>query len=296
MAILKNCAAQGRGNSFKRSSLVLATGGPDRVRPSGIVAILFSPCIFFNSLEHNALTFLKWMGMTKTSDGDKWLVEQTSQQLAILRSSIDRGGPVPIGLVGTTSSPFHNHQVLCYGYRDETDGTTSLFIYDNNHPNTESIIRLDVRGSVLKTAHDDTFQQQRGPLRGLFCEAYAPAEPPKSVVLRHALQVEPASAAINQPVSVHYTAANVGYRSAPLNLVVSTDKGAVVGEASPEAIPVGGQRELTSQLKFSSAGDHQVAAAVEQWFGPSGHQSHVLKLLPLEAKGGAETVTVKVKA
>jgi len=149
---------------------------------------------------------------------------------------------------------------------------------------------------VLKTIHDDTFQQQRGPLRGLFCEAHAPAEPPKSVVLRHALQVEPASAGINQPVSVHYTAANVGYHSAPLNLVVSTDKGAVVGEASPEAIPVGGQRELTSQLKFSSAGDHQVAAAVEQWFGQSGHQSHVLKLLPLEAKGGAETVTVKVKA
>ena len=269
---------------------------PQRTTPQGKVLRDYIWTRLVNSLEHNALTFLKWMGMTKTADGEKWLVEQTAEQLAILRSSLDRGTPVPIGLVGTTSSPFHNHQVLCYGYQDEADGTTSLFIYDNNHPNTESVIKLDVRGPKLKTVHDDTFQKQRGPLLGLFCEAYAPAEPPKAVVLRHALQVEPASAGINQPISVHYTAASVGYRSAPLNLVVSTDKGAVAGEASPAAIAMGGQRELNWQLKFSSAGVHKIAAAVEQWFGPSGHQSHVVKLLPTEVKTQAETVTVNIRS
>jgi len=272
---------------------------PQRTTPQGKQLRDYIWTRLINSLQLNAVTFLKWMGMVTTSGGLKWLVDQTSAQLGTLRSLLGSGTPVPLGLVGTTSNPFENHQVLCYGYKDEADGTTSLFIYDENRPNAESIIRLDVRGSVLKVVQDDTLANAatpaRGPLRGVFCEVYTPAEPPKSVVLRHALQVEPATAGINQPISIHYTAANVGYGSSNLNLVVSTDQGTFVGEASPAEITMGGQRDFAWQLKLARAGNYQIAAVAEQSFGPN-QENRVLKVMPPEVSGLTETVTVTIKA
>jgi hypothetical protein len=267
---------------------------PERVTPNGTVLRDYIWTRLINSLQLNVGTFLKWMGVLITG-GEKWLVEQTADQLVILRNSLKSFTPVPLGLIGTTSNPFHNHQVLCYGYMDNSDGTTSLSIYDENHPGVVSIIKLDVRGPVLKAVHDDTFNKARGPLRGVFCEGYKAAEPPKSVVLRNALQVEPTSAGINQPISVHYTAANVGFHTAPLNLVVSTDKGALVGEADPTSIAMGGERTLTEQIKISTAGDHQIAAAAEQTFGANG-EMHIVKVLPPEVGRVVETITVKIKA
>jgi hypothetical protein len=270
---------------------------PQRTTPEGKVLRDYIWHRLIKSVLDNALTFLKWMGMVHTQDGEKWLVEQTSQHLAAIRETITGGRPVPIGLIGNTSNPFHNHQVLCYGFKDEQDGTMSLLIYDNNRPNTESIIRLDARGPKLKIIHDDTFQADRGPLCGLFYEAYTPAEPPKTVVLRERLSATPPSARVNQPVSFRYTAHNVGYRSAPLNLLVSTERGTLVGEASPEAIQMGGQRQLKWPITFRVAGDEKVAVAAEQWFSlQKGKGRHVVKLLPLENPNQTEMVTVKVTA
>ena len=265
---------------------------PQRNTPQGAVLRDYIWTRLLKSVQNNASTFLQWMGMANTTDGDKWLLNQTIEHLTTLRYSLASGIPMPIGLVGTTANPFHNHQVVCYGLKDETDGTTSLFIYDNNHPQSESVIQLDVRGSRLETVRDDTSQPHRGPLRGIFCEVYVPAEPPKAVVLRQRLSVAPVSAGVRRPLDVHYTAANVSYAtSSPISLVVSSDGGAFVGEVTPTSITTSGERQMNLQMTFAGSGDHKLTVAAE--LGNFGGID-ILKLLPSETAGLTDTVTVSI--
>jgi hypothetical protein len=137
-------------------------------------------------LESMALNFPKlllWMGIQHVDlpfiqgDGPPWLRHQSFDEWNELKGYLDRGSPWPIMLIGTSTSPFHNHQVLAYGYNDPDNGTGTLFIYDMNCPDQENTIKLDFRQSVL-VAEESCADPNRGPLRGFFCNSYTRATPP----------------------------------------------------------------------------------------------------------------------
>ena len=126
---------------------------------------------------------LAWMGalhlMPKRwplRGGDPWLLRNSREHWDRLKRHIDAGEPWPIGLVGTTTDPFMNHQVVAYGYDDSGNGTGTIYVYDMNCPGAEQTIQLDFRGEALVAS--ERCPGARGQLRGFFCEAYSPEQPP----------------------------------------------------------------------------------------------------------------------
>lgn len=136
-----------------------------------------------DSVALNWPKMLIWIGMLNIdlpfvdNDGPRWLLSRTKEEWVRLKGSIDRGRPNPIMLVGSTANPFHNHQILAYGYDDPGDGTGTIYVYDMNCPGRENSIGLDMRGATL-AAVESCANDQRGPLRGFFCNAYTPDTPP----------------------------------------------------------------------------------------------------------------------
>lgn len=130
----------------------------------GIVPRLFTWMIMLHSRVH--------------VHGAGWLLEQTKGEWRSLKGYIDRAVPWPICLVGRTTDPFNNHQVLVYGYDDPGDGTVCLYVYDMNCPDRENTIWLDFRGDALH-ALESCASTARGALRGFFCAPYTPAIPPR---------------------------------------------------------------------------------------------------------------------
>jgi hypothetical protein len=67
--------------------------------------------------------------------------------------------------------------VLAVGYLDNPDGTSTVFVYDNNCPNKAHTIKADFRdASPFEYSCDGNLALL--PLRGFFCEAYTPVTPP----------------------------------------------------------------------------------------------------------------------
>lgn len=132
------------------------------------------------SMVENGPTLLAWMGMLHSLlpfGGAGWLLDRTKEEWATLKQHIDRDEPWPLCLVGTSISPFNNHQVLAYGYDDPGDGTGIIYLYDMNCPDRETKIYLDLRGAEL-VAQEECPCTNRGELRGFFCEVYREASPP----------------------------------------------------------------------------------------------------------------------
>lgn len=132
------------------------------------------------SFRANAPMLLAWMAMLHLPlpfAGPRWLAGRTREELAELRGHIDAGDPWPICLVGSSRSPFDNHQVLATGYDDHPDGTSTVYLYDMNDPGREQTITLDLRGPELR-AVESVPNSHRGALRGFFCEIYTPETPP----------------------------------------------------------------------------------------------------------------------
>ncbi len=137
-----------------------------------------------DSLKANLPNVLAWMAMLflipqwwSFKSGGGWLLERTKEQWAILEKSIGAGNPQPLALIGATTNPCENHQVLATGFDDHGDGTGVIYLYDMNCPGAEQTIRLDFRGPVLR-AEESCPSEPRGPLRGFICEKYASAAPP----------------------------------------------------------------------------------------------------------------------
>jgi hypothetical protein len=131
-----------------------------------------------DSLALNVGTFLVWMAILQDTSGNGpfaggagRLRRESEKQWRKLKRIINRGQPIPLGLVGTTEDPTQNHQVLAYGYDDPGDGTGTIWVYDMNCPGKERAIEVDFRGEVLK-AEEDCPSSMRGSLRGFFCEEY----------------------------------------------------------------------------------------------------------------------------
>jgi hypothetical protein len=131
------------------------------------------------SLQPNAPVLLTWMMMLHLpipGAGPVWLRDRTREQFAHLSAFLAHG-PWPLCLIGSSTSPFNNHQVLAVGLDANGDGTGVIYLYDSNCPGSEQTIALDLRGEMVQ-AVESCASPERGPLRGFFCEHYAPATPP----------------------------------------------------------------------------------------------------------------------
>lgn len=153
---------------------------PDPATPAGKTLHDYLWRRQLESLQDNAPQLLAWMFMLHLPDflgGADWLLARTREEWVKLKAWIDGAGPWPICLIGVSTSPFDNHQVLAYGYDDGGDGTGMIYVYDMNGPDREQTIELDMRGRQLE-ARESCANPQRGPLRGFFCEVYDPVQPP----------------------------------------------------------------------------------------------------------------------
>jgi hypothetical protein len=112
--------------------------------------------------------------------GRRGLAERTAaDQWPRVKASLDRGIPVPLGLV-TVAGPNplqlgHNHQALAYGYTRSGDEIT-LRVYDPNAGPDDGVgIRFGPSAPGLEFAHNLDLAR---PVRGFFQVPYAPAAPP----------------------------------------------------------------------------------------------------------------------
>jgi hypothetical protein len=131
------------------------------------------------SLKPNASVLLSWMVMLHLpipGAGPRWMLDRTREQFNNLHAFLAHG-PWPLCLIGSSTSPFNNHQVLATGVVSNGDWTGTIFLYDSNCPGREQTIELDLRDEQVQ-AVESCPSAERGPLRGFFCEHYTPADPP----------------------------------------------------------------------------------------------------------------------
>jgi hypothetical protein len=226
-----------------------------------------------NSLQDNVVTVLTWMAALNTpgGGGPGWLLAKSVAEFTNLKGHIDSNEPWPIGLIGTTNNPTHNHQVLAYGYEDNGDQTGAIWVYDNNHPGEELRIGVDFRGSQLLATSlyegnpdPESAEAKRGPLRGFFCEIYSFHVPPIAVGLVSGLALNPSEcASSNEPVGFGFSVKNVGFHESPtIALQVAGSDGFVGGETMAISIPMGQSRELAPGVAatFTSPGAKMLVA------------------------------------
>jgi hypothetical protein len=98
-----------------------------------------------------------------------------------IRTDLDRGLPIPIGVVTVASrNPKDlglNHQVLACGY--STDGSrVTVQVYDPNRGRRDDVsIRMDTAAPARAVAFDHNLGLGAKPVRGFFRVAYTPQEP-----------------------------------------------------------------------------------------------------------------------
>ena len=98
-----------------------------------------------------------------------------------VRADLDRGIPVPLGVVTVASArPVdlgHNHQVLAYGY-EVNGGHLAVRVYDPNRGQRDDItIDVDTGTPTRARAFTHNLDLDR-PVRGFFRTAYTPLAPP----------------------------------------------------------------------------------------------------------------------
>jgi hypothetical protein len=107
-----------------------------------------------------------------------------SRHWPAVRASLDRGQPVPLGLVTVASAnPLllgRNHQVLAYGYQAE-GGRVKIAVYDPNSGQDDGVhIQFDTSDRTAATLFQHNISIGR-PLRGFFLTVYSPVMPPGTV-------------------------------------------------------------------------------------------------------------------
>jgi hypothetical protein len=120
-------------------------------------------------------------GVTRWTKEDEWRK---------LKSSIDAGTPVTLGLVTATdlAGLGHNHQVVAYGYDfDERTQAMTVHVYDNNHPDAEVTLTSD-------PSKPHFFESTGEEWRGWFVQNYSPQRPPAAAMLATAAVTAAASA------------------------------------------------------------------------------------------------------
>ncbi len=140
----------------------------------------------------NLARVLGWMVVEQyvpRGGGKRLLMQWTATECDKLKTLIDQNGGWPIALIGESKDPCHNHQVLAYRC-EPREGQGDIYVYDVNYPGPGRKFHLDLHGPALELGedgHNDAWK----PLRGLFCEDYAPAKPQLSAKAASPLQPAP---------------------------------------------------------------------------------------------------------
>jgi hypothetical protein len=124
----------------------------------------------------SAINFIAW---SLYADEPTWFFKGLSQatrqdEFPKLKSQLDLGHPQVLGLISARDIGHigDNHQVVACGYEiDDTSGKVSVFIYDVNTPDTETVLTL-VPGGIGVQASNRT-----DPWRGFFVHGYGPMWP-----------------------------------------------------------------------------------------------------------------------
>lgn len=229
-----------------------------------------------DSLRGNvAVNTLIWMCVARdifpfsllsgSGGGLQWLRDRSREELRGIKASIDRGQPCPIGLVGTTSNPMSNHQVLVTGYDDPAPwgaNSVRLYVYEPNGPNLEQTIDFDFGGAHQsdESTHSRTggFHPDTGRVMGFFAAQYATHQPPPALVVSDGLTASPPTRVnIGQAEQFNMTVKNMGFGDTPpLKLFVAGRAGSTNldpgGEAAAARIPMNGARQLVKRTAITA--------------------------------------------
>ena len=122
-------------------------------------------------INPSATRFATW----STRD-DQTIHALTGHEIDVLTATLDRGDPVPLGMIAASSLSglSHNHQILATGYDRHADGSINIHVYDNNHHDEDGVLtwRPDELG-VSAADHNGW--------RGFFVHSYHAQEPPDLV-------------------------------------------------------------------------------------------------------------------
>jgi len=129
-------------------------------------------------LTLSAVKFITW---SLAPDAGNFLVRGVTrctreEEFKKLREAIDRGLPVPLGLIvaRNLNALGQNHQVVAYGYEfDEATKSMTVYIYDVNWPGQE-IALTSSKGEAGWVASSPGKERWRG----WFVQDYAPRRPP----------------------------------------------------------------------------------------------------------------------
>ncbi|MDQ7806448.1 hypothetical protein Q5425_22130 [Amycolatopsis sp. A133] len=221
-----------------------------------------------DTLHTDGITCLLWMAtqfeVFPFSGGTRELLRRTrDEEWPKIKRHLDDGTPWPIGLVGETRDPMHNHQVLATGYDDPGNGRPTLYMYDSNCPDRETALQIDFTGAELKALHTgypDGVPGVQGSIRGFFCESYTPRTPPAALVVESGLNVSPAGTVpVSRSVRLRYQVRNVGFGPSPalrlygVGRVVANGRNVDAGADRPaaEPLPEGAARAYDKTVALS---------------------------------------------
>ena len=127
-----------------------------------------------DSLVSDGAKFLAWVvslnyvpAFQSFSGGAGWLLARSKREWKKLKTLVDQGKPVPIGLVRAVRNVYEDHQVLAIGYEEMNESHGTIVVYDPNCPDKASTINIEFGDRQLDG------QESCGtgpPLRGFFCE------------------------------------------------------------------------------------------------------------------------------
>jgi hypothetical protein len=134
-----------------------------------------------DSLLSDAVRFMAWLitlNYVPTPrpfrGGAARLLARSKEEWNKVKTGVDAGEPVPIGLTRDTRNVYDNHQVLAIGYEEADGNHGTIYLYDPNCPDRESALRLEFGEQVLDGRESCGAET---PLRGFFCETYTPGDP-----------------------------------------------------------------------------------------------------------------------
>lgn len=257
-----------------------------------------------------AVNTLIWMGVVhdvfpfSTFGGAQWLRDRSREAFREVKAAVDGGRVQPIALIGNTSNPTHNHQVLVTGYDDPGPwgaGTCRLYVYEPNDANVEHTIDVDFSGArpPEESAYPGGYSEVRGRLQGFFTASYAPRQPPPALVVTAGLDASVAptvSAGALEEFTM--TVKNVGFGDTPpIKLFVAGRAGAdnvdPGGESRAARIAMGDRRTITQATTIEAPpGPRRYFASTS--VEPDG--SHQAWRLPSAAEVGRTSVDLAVDA